>query len=72
MSFEETLQTCDGLHKERKFVKLGLSNFTAFEVAEVVITCKEKGPTVYQAMYNAISQFFFCLSTYLVSEIYTL
>lgn len=58
--FEETLGACDELHKEGKFVELGLSNFTAFEVAEVVITCKEKGwvrPTIYQAMYNAISQF---------------
>ena len=57
--FEETLGECNELHKEGKFVQLGLSNFTAFEVAEVVITCKEKGwvrPTIYQAIYNAISQ----------------
>lgn len=63
--FEETLAACDELHKEGKSVELGLSNFTAFEVAEVVITCKEKGwvrPTIYQAMYNAISQFFFLVS----------
>jgi aflatoxin B1 aldehyde reductase len=39
------------LHKEGKFVQLGLSNFTAFEVAEVFMTCKENGwvrPTVWQ------------------------
>lgn len=34
-----------------KFVQLGLSNFTAFEVAEVVMTCKYNNwvrPTIYQ------------------------
>jgi len=57
--FAETLEELDKLHKEGRFVQLGLSNFTAFEVAEVVITCKERGwvrPTVYQGMYNAISE----------------
>ena len=56
--FTETLEATNQLHKEGKFVQLGLSNFTAFEVAEVVITCKERGwvrPTIYQGMYNAIS-----------------
>lgn len=57
--FEETLQAVNELHKEGKFVQLGLSNFTAFEVAEVVITCKAHGwvrPTIYQGMYNAITR----------------
>ena len=57
--FAETLEEVDKLHKEGKFVQLGLSNFTAFEVAEVVTTCNERGwvrPTIYQAMYNAISE----------------
>lgn len=56
--FAETLEAVNQLHKEGKFVQLGLSNFAAFEVAEVVITCKERGwvrPTIYQGMYNAIS-----------------
>jgi len=42
-----------------KFVQLGLSNFTAFEVAEVVMHCKYNGwvrPTIYQGMYNAITR----------------
>ncbi|EQL02061.1 aldo/keto reductase [Ophiocordyceps sinensis CO18] len=42
-----------------KFVRLGLSNFAAFEVAEVVMTCTSKGwvrPTVYQGMYNVITR----------------
>src|SRR4051794_12356114 len=56
--FQETLAEVDKLHKEGKFVKLGLSNFAAFEVAEVVMHCKANGwvrPTVFQAMYNVIS-----------------
>jgi len=42
-----------------KFVQLGLSNFTAFEVAEVVMHCKYNNwvrPTIYQGMYNAITR----------------
>lgn len=57
--FDETLEEVNKMHQEGKFVQLGLSNFTAFEVAEVVITCKERGwvrPTIYQGMYNAISE----------------
>ena len=56
--FEETLEAVNKLHKAGKFVQLGLSNYTAFEVAEIVIMCKERGwvrPTIYQGMYNAIS-----------------
>ena len=56
--FEETLEALNSLHKEGKFVQLGLSNFAAFEVAEIVIMCKERGwvrPTIYQGMYNAMS-----------------
>lgn len=57
--FAETLSALDKLHKAGKFVNLGLSNFAAFEVAEVVMTCKENGwvrPTVYQAMYNCLTR----------------
>lgn len=49
----------DELHKKGKFVQLGLSNFTAFEVAEVVMHCKYNNwvrPTIYQGMYNAITR----------------
>ncbi|KAF7597570.1 hypothetical protein BBP40_000048 [Aspergillus hancockii] len=55
--FAETLEEVNNLHKEGKFVDLGLSNYTAFEVAEIVTLCTAKGwvrPTIYQAMYNAI------------------
>lgn len=57
--FEETLRECDKMHKEGKFVNLALSNFTAFELAEVVMTCKANGwvkPTLLQYMYNAITR----------------
>jgi aflatoxin B1 aldehyde reductase len=59
--FAETLEEVNKLHKEGKFVELGLSNFTAFEVAEIAILCAERGwvrPTIFQAMYNAISECF--------------
>lgn len=57
--FAETLEAVNELHKEGKFVQFGLSNYTAFEVAEIVTTCAERGwvrPTIFQAMYNAISK----------------
>ncbi|KAF2231712.1 aflatoxin B1 aldehyde reductase member 3 [Viridothelium virens] len=57
--FEETLECVNQFHKEGKFVQLGLSNFAAFEVAEVVMTCKAHGwvtPSVYQGMYNAVTR----------------
>lgn len=57
--FAETLEALDRLHKAGKFVKLGISNFTAFEVAEICLTCKYNNwvrPTVYQGMYNVITR----------------
>lgn len=57
LPFTEPLRKLDELHKKGKFVRLGLSNFTAFEVAECVMHCKYNGwvrPTVYQGVYNAI------------------
>ncbi|XP_072465204.1 aflatoxin B1 aldehyde reductase member 2-like [Notamacropus eugenii] len=56
---EETLQACNELHKEGKFVELGLSNYASWEVAEICTLCKKNGwivPTVYQGMYNAITR----------------
>lgn len=57
--FTEPLRKLDELFKQGKFVRLGLSNFTAFEVAEIVMHCKYNNwvrPTVYQGMYNAIQR----------------
>ncbi|XP_040843934.1 aflatoxin B1 aldehyde reductase member 4-like [Ochotona curzoniae] len=56
---EETLRACHELHKEGKFVELGLSNYAAWEVAEICMLCKKNGwiqPTVYQGMYSAITR----------------
>lgn len=58
-SMTDALEECNKMHKEGKFVELGLSNFTAFEVAECVMICNERGwvrPTIYQGMLNAISK----------------
>ncbi|OCT46630.1 Aflatoxin B1 aldehyde reductase member 2 [Cladophialophora carrionii] len=57
--FKDTLEECDKMFKEGKFVQLGLSNFAAWEVAEVWNIANERGwvkPTIYQAMYNAITR----------------
>ena len=57
--FKETLSKLNDLHKQGKFVQLGLSNFTAFEVAECVMICHANGwvrPTIWQGMYNAITR----------------
>ncbi|KAL2787240.1 NADP-dependent oxidoreductase domain-containing protein [Aspergillus keveii] len=57
--FAESLEAVNELYQEGKFAQLGLSNFTAFEVAEIVTLCNERGwirPTIYQAMYNAITR----------------
>ena len=57
--FARTLKAVDDLYRSGMFLQLGLSNFTAFEVAEVVMTCQANGwvrPTIYQAMYNVISE----------------
>jgi len=57
--FETTLETVDQMHKEGKFVQLGLSNYAAWEVAEIVGICERRGfvkPTIYQGMYNAITR----------------
>lgn len=57
--FEDTLKACDDLFKEGKFVTLGLSNYAAWEVAEIVNIARERKlvqPKIYQAMYNAITR----------------
>ncbi|XP_003506935.2 aflatoxin B1 aldehyde reductase member 3 isoform X2 [Cricetulus griseus] len=56
---EDTLKTCHQLHQEGKFVELGLSNYSSWEVAEICTLCKKNGwilPTVYQGMYNATTR----------------
>nr|XP_051713993.1 aflatoxin B1 aldehyde reductase member 3 isoform X3 [Oryctolagus cuniculus] len=56
---EETLRACHQLHQEGKFVELGLSNYAAWQVAEICTLCRSHGwiqPTVYQGMYNATTR----------------
>ncbi|KAI1101682.1 aflatoxin B1 aldehyde reductase member 2 [Jackrogersella minutella] len=55
--FSTTLATVDKLYKAGKFSRFGLSNYTSFEVAEIVMTCQHNDwvrPTVYQAIYNCL------------------
>ncbi|KAH7310729.1 aflatoxin B1 aldehyde reductase member 2 [Stachybotrys elegans] len=59
VDYEETLEAVDGMHRAGKFKRLGLSNYPAWEVAEIVGICERRGfvkPTVYQGMYNAITR----------------
>jgi len=55
--FAETLEAMDQAYRAGKFRLLGLSNFTADEVNEIMAICTEKRwckPSVYQGQYNAI------------------
>ena len=61
------------LHGQGKFERFGLSNYSAWQVAEIVHTLREKkygfGVSVYQGMYNAITrqvegELFPCLRRY--------
>ena len=72
---EQTLEACFELHQQGKFKQLGLSNYAAWQVAEVVETCRHNGwmqPVVYQGMYNALTrdverELFPCLRNYGIS-----
>ncbi|KAJ7499457.1 Aldo/keto reductase [Mycena latifolia] len=55
--YEVTLKAVDDLYKEGYFKRFGISNYMAWEVAEMVGICKRFGyiqPTAYQGVYNAI------------------
>lgn len=57
--FHETLEACNVLYEEGKFKQLGLSNFAAWEVAELWNIADQRGwikPTIYQAMYNCLTR----------------
>ncbi|KXS13563.1 aflatoxin B1 aldehyde reductase member 2 [Gonapodya prolifera JEL478] len=57
--FDVTAGVMNELYKEGKFKEWGLSNFSSWEVAQIVTICKERGwiaPTVYQGMYNPITR----------------
>lgn len=69
---EQTLEACFKLHSLGKFKDFGLSNFAAWQVAEIAEICSANGwmrPIVYQGMYNALtrdveSELFPCLRNY--------
>ncbi|KAK5172665.1 uncharacterized protein LTR77_002785 [Saxophila tyrrhenica] len=55
--FEETLGAMDEAYRAGKFKYLGLSNYAAHEVEQIVKICEEKEfckPSVYQGQYNPI------------------
>lgn len=57
--YEDTLAEANKFYQEGKFKQLGLSNYAAWEVAEICTISKERGwvrPSIYQAMYNVISK----------------
>ncbi|KAF7344268.1 putative aldo keto reductase [Mycena venus] len=54
--YEDTLREINKMHTEGLFARFGLSNFPAWEVAQICEICKRNGwvmPTVYQGLYNA-------------------
>jgi len=59
VDIEDTLKGVNQLHKDTKFVRFGLSNYSAWQVMEIYNICKTNGyvlPTVYQGMYNALTR----------------
>ncbi|EKG10894.1 Aldo/keto reductase [Macrophomina phaseolina MS6] len=56
LPFEDTLREVNKLHQEGYFNRLGISNYQAWEVAQICEICKRNGwimPSVYQGLYNA-------------------
>jgi aflatoxin B1 aldehyde reductase len=57
--YEETLEEINKLHAEGKFKIFGLSNYAAWEVAQIAQICISHGwvrPRIYQGMYNALTR----------------
>ncbi|KAJ7149749.1 NADP-dependent oxidoreductase domain-containing protein [Mycena crocata] len=57
--FEDTLREVNKIYTEGVFERFGLSNFPAWEVAQICEICKRNGwvmPTVYQGLYNALGR----------------
>lgn len=57
--FADTCAEMDRMHREGLFDIFGLSNYAAWEVAEIVGICEKYGyvrPRIYQAMYNPITR----------------
>ncbi|PWN45681.1 Aldo/keto reductase [Ceraceosorus guamensis] len=55
--FAETLGALNEEYKAGKFKRLGISNYTAQEVEEIIAICEKNGfvkPSVYQGIYNSV------------------
>lgn len=72
---EHTLEAIHQHHIDGKFKRLGLSNYAAWQVADIYRLCEREGyvkPSVYQGMYNALTrdverELFKCLSQFDIS-----
>jgi aflatoxin B1 aldehyde reductase len=54
-----SLRSVAKLHEQGRIKRFGLSNYTAWQVAEIVEICRAEGwlaPCVYQGMYNALTR----------------
>jgi len=73
--YEDTLREINKLYTEDAFERFGLSNYPAWEVAQICEICKRNGwilPTVYQGIYNALhraveAELIPCLRAYNIS-----
>ncbi|KAH8652113.1 keto reductase [Xylariales sp. PMI_506] len=57
--YEETLREVNNMYKEGLFRRFGISNFPAWQVAQVCDICTHNGwkkPDVYQGLYNALQR----------------
>jgi aflatoxin B1 aldehyde reductase len=55
--YDVTFKAINDLHKEGKFDRLGISNYAAWEVAQICELCDRYGwikPTAYQGVYNGL------------------
>ncbi|KAK6353575.1 hypothetical protein TWF696_005537 [Orbilia brochopaga] len=70
--YEDTFRELNNLYNEGKFNRIGISNYMAWEVAQIVEICERNGwvkPSVYQGIYNAFHrgaepELFPCLRKY--------
>ena len=68
----QTLEAVQRHHDAGRFKRFGLSNYAAWQVAEIAGLCAQHGfvkPTVYQGMYNALTrdverELFLCLKNF--------
>ena len=71
----DTLEKCQEFYEQGRFRRFGLSNYAAWQVAEIAEITSARGwvqPSVYQGMYNALTrdvqrELFPCLRNYDIS-----